>query len=133
MPEFPKYEETYEYKNNGILDDIAYVNVKKELGDVRSNNNEISRIAYENRDDLASQIDSISPEIVFCCYTFRAYKNIYNAEHTVKLAEKLYEHRGRIIIDFYHPANRRGYKDLYGELSKILRQKEFPTKQGGKA
>lgn len=127
VPEFPDLEETYEYRDNdGMLDEIAYVNVKKELGEVRSDDKAIARIALENKEALASQIDSISPEIVFCCYTFRAYKNIYKTEQTVKLANGLHAHRDRIIIDFYHPTNRTEYRDLYDKLSEILRQKEFP-------
>lgn len=130
VPEFPDLNETYEYRyNDGMLDEIAYVNVKKELGEVKSDDNAIARIALENKEALASQIDTISPEIVFCCYTFRAYKNIYHTEHMAELAYGLRGHRDRIVIDFYHPANRRGYEDLYNELSKILKQKEFPTRR----
>lgn len=132
VPAFPDLSETYEYRdNNGMLDDIAYVNVNKELGEVVSDDNKIATIAFENQEALAAQIDSISPEIVFCCYTSRAYRNIYSTESPEELAYGLCSHRDRVIIDFYHPANRRGYEDLYGELSQILRQKEFPTKRWG--
>jgi hypothetical protein len=142
VPSFLKLEDTYEFRENGgLLDDIAYVNVKKELGGVTSKDSQISNVAYANRESLSSQIDSISPEIVFCCYTIKAYRHIYTNEELEKIGDKVFRHRERIIIEFFHPSIRRApapcrgrgyfYEDLYGQLSQILSQpaflREFPT------
>jgi hypothetical protein len=130
VPEYPELGNIKENRqqNNGLLDEIAYVNVNKVLGDTKSNNRCISQIALVNSASLSLQIDEIAPQIVFCCYTLPAYRNIYHCDPLEKIGTRIYRHRTRVVIDFYHPSNRRGYHDLYDDLATSLGQEVF-TKQ----
>ena len=71
--------------NNGILDEIAYVNICKRLGDTRSDNGVILKVARENKVSLSQQIDKISPDIVFCCKTFDPYCAIYDDSDDIRV------------------------------------------------
>jgi len=122
VPPLPKLSDTKEWKdNNGVLDEIAYVNICKRLGDTISDNRIIRKVAEENRKTLSKQINDIGPDIVFCCYTFKPYCAIYNELGIIReISQGVYVHEQRIVIDFFHPSNRRRDEDLYNQLASIL-------------
>ena len=128
VPPYPSDEEIKEYRiNNGYLDEIAYVNFNKKLGESTSDNGLIARIASANRNALSNQINSIAPKVVYCCRTnLNAYKAIYPDARIENLAQDIYTHNQRFIITFYHPSYwciRR--ERLYQMLSDILSQPAF--------
>jgi hypothetical protein len=128
VPPYPLLEDTKEHRTNkGILNEIAYVNFNKKLGESRSDNGSIARIASENRNDLSTQIDSIRPTVVYCCRTnFNAYQAIYPDAKIEKLAQDIYVHNQRFIITFYHPSYWAiGRECFYQMLSDILSQPAF--------
>jgi hypothetical protein len=128
VPEYPSDGELKEYRtNNGYLDEIAYVNFNKKLGQSTSDNGLIARVASENRNALSNQIDTIAPTVVYCCRTnFNAYQAIYPDARIENLAQNIYTHNQRFIITFYHPSYwfiRR--ERLYQMFSGILSQPTF--------
>jgi hypothetical protein len=125
VPEYTEVDTDEFRTNNRILDDIAYVNVNKKLGGSKSDDRVITKIAFDNRLTLGKQIDEIDPTVVFCCYTQNAYRAIYEPAEFQVVANDIYFHKNRFVIQFYHPSNRRTPEDLYEELSSILRQEAF--------
>jgi hypothetical protein len=106
VPPYPLLEETKEHlTNNRFLDEIAYVNFNKKLGESKSDNQLIARIASENRNALSKQIDTIKPTVVYCCRSnFNAYQAIYPDARIENLAQDIYNHNQRFVITFYHPS-----------------------------
>jgi hypothetical protein len=91
-----------------LLSSIAFVNVKKQNGESLSNNDIIAQYAIKDGIFLKKQIEIINPEIIICCYTMSSYEKIYSVEKSNfhQYTEGIYFHENRVIIDFYHPANR---------------------------
>jgi hypothetical protein len=129
VPPYPtSWKDTKEHQtNNGYLDEIAYVNFKKKLGESTSDSGLIARIASENRKALSTQIDTIKPTVVYCCRTnFNAYQAIYPDDKIENLAQDIYTHNQRFIITFYHPSYWFiGPERLYQLFSDILSQPAF--------
>jgi hypothetical protein len=102
------YKELTNPEQLDLLSSIAFVNVKKENGESISNNDKIAQYAIDDRCFLKKQIEIINPEIIICCYTMQSYENIYSLEKSKfhRYTEGVYFHENRVIIDFYHPANR---------------------------
>jgi hypothetical protein len=128
VPPYPTLEETSEYqKNDGYLDEIAYVNFNKKLGESRTDNQFIARIASENRHVLSKQIDTIEPTVVYCCRSnFNAYQAIYPDARIENLAQDIYRHKQRFLITFYHPSYWVIPRErLYQMFSDILSQPAF--------
>lgn len=107
---------------------VAYVNVKKNaVNNPQSQSNDIQKYANNDKDFLSKQIDMIKPNVVVCCgdLQINRYRDIYNlwkpnAELLKQLADRLYTHNGRIVIDFYHPSiYNKNFEDLFNELKAI--------------
>jgi len=94
-----------EAQNDYILNDIAYVNVKKQC-DNKTKTNDGEILEYANRDKqlLETQIELINPDIVFCNpVTFKAYSIIFGNQ-LIKLNDVCYKHNNRLILNFRHPS-----------------------------
>ena len=111
--------------NNYLLKDIAYVNIKKRNFNLPTSENvDISNYAKSDKELLRQQIDLINPNVVLCCgitHQFLRYKMFYENDILEQLGEYCYKHKNRLVIDFYHPACRKGYATyslLYNDLAK---------------
>jgi hypothetical protein len=97
----------------------SYVNIKKQCDNKpTSNNKEIAKFALNDKNFLIEQIDLINPDVIYCAGTFGSYKILDDT--LAPISEKIYKSNNRIVIDFLHPAHRKGYKtfkDLYDLLS----------------
>ena len=98
-----------------ILNDIAYINLKKTSGNSGSYEPEI-RAAYKtNKEMIWLQINTIKPDIVICGGTYKFIKN------DIKLLSK----NQSAFISNNHP-NLRGHKrdaDYYNEIMTEIKQK----------
>jgi hypothetical protein len=116
---------------------IALVEVKKvNEGRRTSSPKEILKYAANDSKFLKEQIELIQPEVIFCCYTSNAYEEIYPNEPweekiccvPAKWNPKGHcscdKHRGRLVIDFYHPSQRirDRDKDLFEMLCEMIQK-----------
>ncbi|WP_143525186.1 hypothetical protein [Labilibacter marinus] len=126
--EFMDKNELPEVKfNQNILDDIAYVNIKKKCDNkTKSNDGEIFSFAIEDKELLIEQIELINPNIVLCNHiTFRSYCHLYGDE-IEKLNEVCYKHNDRLILNFRHPSYfqiKGGRKTHFSDLKSALLDK----------
>ena len=101
-----------------VIKDIALVEVKKtNQGRRTSERKEIHAFADRDKTFLRDQIEIIQPDVVVCCGTGDAYESIIYGNEAWKPIEssqvsftndenntrQCYSHRGRLVIDFYHP------------------------------
>ncbi len=117
-----------EAKNDYIINDIAYVNIKKKhQNKTKSENADIIQYAKADKELLIKQIDLISPDIVFCDKTtFNAYNILYGKLD--KLNNNCYKHNNRLIISYYHPSYfqiKGGRETLFYNLQTILSDNIF--------
>ena len=129
---FPAAEDLPEVRFKGDrLDDIAYINIKKSIGTSQSHNKEIQSFAVRDQEFLREQIDGASPQVVLCGGTFWSYHVLYDKLESVsKLADKVYIHNNRLVIDFFHPgyfAAKGGERGLYDQLFQILNSPKVAT------
>jgi len=107
----------------------AIVNIKKSAGVSTSDKKDLIAWAEKDRDFLNKQIELINPEIILCGNTCdillkkifqeRNYKDVYVSHYC-------FEYRDITIIDFWHPARKKGRefefcKKLYDDYSDYLR------------
>ena len=121
--DFIPKEKLPEASNSYILNDIAYVNIKKECENKsKSDDTDINKYAQNDKALLKEQIDLISPNIIFCsATTYKAYINLYN--DITKLNNNCFKHNNRLIIKYYHPSYfqiKGGRKTLFNNLKNIL-------------
>jgi len=109
-------------EGNELLMSIAVVNVKKSKGVSLSNYWDLDEYLVHDKLRLKRQIDLINPDIILCGKMFNYYKALYSNEKFEKIEEttKCYMHNDRLVIDFWHFANRGGKQDTYMELCDIL-------------
>ncbi|MCW3805739.1 hypothetical protein [Plebeiibacterium marinum] len=116
--ELPEAQKDY------VLNDIAYVNVKKQC-DNKTKTSDSEILEYANRDKqlLVSQIELINPDIVFCnSVTLKVYLIMYGDQLT-KLNDICYKHNNRLILNFRHPSyfqiaggRQTHFSDLYNAI-----------------
>lgn len=113
----PLIEKISFIKENEV-NSIAYVNLKK-CNENKSASDPRNILDYvkDDCDFLQRQIELINPEIILCGQTFNFYKEIFSSE---MISEKVYRTNNRLIIDFYHPACRIGYKETFQRLTDII-------------
>ena len=102
---FISTSELPESQQNYILNDIAYVNIKKQCDNkTKTNDSEILQYALGDKDLLIEQIDLINPDVIFCNpITFKAYSNIYENKLEA-LNEICFKYDNRLILKFRHPS-----------------------------
>jgi hypothetical protein len=106
---------------NKLIRRVATINIKKSKGKSVSDNNELNNYLNHDGSLLKQQIELINPNIIMCGKVFHFYKNLYNTDKFIKLTEKAYLHNDRLIIDFWHFANRKKKELVFMELQKILK------------
>jgi hypothetical protein len=113
------------------LEEVAYINVKKKAESKPiSYDPDIQRHLDEDWEFLNRQIEIIAPDIVFCCGTFKYLRRKIELE---QINQRVY-HRGHLlVVDFYHPSARRGYKanfDLLHETLSLVPEKYIQRIRG---
>lgn len=104
---FPTYQKADESKKKDALLSSAVINIKKSNGQRSSKDDDLSRYAASDREELINQIDIISPSIVVMGGT----KDLVD-KHVINLGNPLYEEGNiriykvneRVFIEYYHPA-----------------------------
>ncbi len=101
-----------------LLKSIAIMNLKKSDGKSHTDMSELNKYAKTDSEFLKKQIEFISPDIIVCGSTLTALDNgLYNGQ--IKKKKKnddwfyyanIFPDRETLIIDYYHPAARRGNK-----------------------
>ena len=109
-------------EGNELLMSIAIVNIKKSKGVSLSNYQDLDAYVIHDQSRLRKQIDLINPDIILCGKMFNYYKFIYSNDKFEKIEEttKCFMHNDRLVIDFWHFANRGIKQDTYKELCGIL-------------
>ncbi len=107
----PYREDIDKNKNNEWLNKIAVVNIKKSSGQSESDFNEILAYAEYDKNELKKQIEIIDPDIIICGYTIEALDIIFDTSIRKNRCDNWFYYptldgRKRLVIDYYHPANR---------------------------
>jgi hypothetical protein len=113
------YKDAEAIKENQV-NSIAYINIKKnaECKSV-SNNDDLLNYIEADKSYIEKQIELVNPQIILCGGTYSLYNKICPSE---PVSSGVYlSNDGRLIIEFYHPSNRKGYENCYNELHQILR------------
>lgn len=106
---------------NKLLRGIAAVNVKKSNGETLSDYTNLEEYLHHDKLRLKEQIDLIAPDIVICGNIFNYYKYLYNRTGFKKLETKYcFSHGDRLVIDFWHFANRKDQLEVYDEFCEVI-------------
>ncbi len=120
IPQYDKKKLPEVMNNDGVLDAVAHLNVKKTLGNSTSNGGDIMQYAKKDSSYLSQQIDLICPNVVVCDkVTINAYKKIYLNDSITQVGEWEHYHKDRLIVYHYHPSYFQmtgGKKSIFNEL-----------------
>ena len=118
----PNYPDLTWEEGNELLCGTAVVNLKKSNGIPNSNYSDIDFYFNNDKSRLKKQIDIINPDIVLCGRVFNYYRAIYESDNLsiIQDSEKCYFHGNRVIINFWHFANRIGKVPVFNELIQII-------------
>lgn len=100
------------------VNSIAYVNLKK-----CNENNSISKLQnireYVLNDNLflKRQLELINPDIILCCGTMKFYKELFSSQF---ISQNVYRTKDWLVVDFYHPSCRIGYKKTFDLLCTFI-------------
>lgn len=128
-PDYSTTDKLSEASREYILNDIAYVNIKKNCENkTRTNSSDIITYAKNDRQYLIKQIDLINHDVIFCSETtFRAYK-ILHSEYLLQLNTICNRHDNRLIINYKYPSYFQisgGRKTLFNNLKNSLLEIDF--------
>jgi hypothetical protein len=121
LPNFQESLRVKEFPN----DSVAYVNLKKNVvqnersKNTNSNGKDLQHYVDNDTEYLRSQIDLIDPDVIFCCSTFNYFQQLYPDNKFYN--SRLYKVGDRIIIDYFHPSNRRSYSSEFEQLSSLCK------------
>jgi hypothetical protein len=120
--EIPEYPSLTWKEGNELLSKIAIVDIKKSNGQTLSNYSNLDIFFEHDKERLKRQIDLINPKIVICGRVFNYYKALYNKDNFTQIQniDKCYIHQDRLIIDFWHFANRKPNEETYYELCDFI-------------
>ena len=109
-------EENNENRRKYYLKKIGVINLKKTSGGYTSNDKEISRAAFENRNLIKKQVDLYDPDIIICCGTDDDFVTNYLESKLVnwKMTKRGIQYikcNNKIIVSFAHPEAR--IRDAY--------------------
>ena len=109
--DYPDIDDFYEDHNDGgySLANVAYVNIKKELGCSWSSYADLKRFARRDRDYLNEQIDLCDPDVIVCCGTYDIYaRHICDGDIPYgSQSEPVWDSvNERIVIDWCHPSGK---------------------------
>lgn len=102
-----------------ILRSVAVVNVKKSEGMSESDYGDLLDYVEADRDLLREQIEMLDPDVIVCCNYSSFLRAVYGAgiterrkvddagliDHERMLENGYIVFQGRIVLDYYHPAN----------------------------
>lgn len=112
-PQLTKEEKT------GLLRTVSVVNVKKSNGNSGSKYDDLLNFAQEDSDFLKRELDIIDPDVIVCGHNSSLLRLLYGAtvnENNQVSPDGLIDEgfmrengyaflNGKILIDYYHPAN----------------------------
>ncbi len=121
-----RYKELSSDEANNCLRQIAILNLKKSNGKSSSQMDDIGNYAKHDADLIQREIELISPNVIVCGYTFEALNSVLNSPFNKSKAycDNWYyrDTRGRIFLDYYHPANHYPALMNYYGLTAIYQQ-----------
>jgi len=125
--EDPDIGEFYDSHNDDgySLSNVAYVNIKKGNGRPSSNWADLKRYARRDRDFLNEQVDLLDPDVIVCCHTYRLYaENVCDGDipYGGQMSPVYDEVNDRIVLDWYHPAERSSDNADFWEFKKLCEQ-----------
>lgn len=114
-------------KRKEILNSIGVINIKKEIGSSKSNNEELEKYTKNNSNQIKEQIDIYDPEIIICCGTSYLYKNfIYNGEEKWNRSsygvDYIERKEGKYVISWKHPQWRVSANMMYYPLIESIKE-----------
>lgn len=123
-------------EKTALLKTISVINVKKSNGNVQSDYSDLQRYADEDRDLLKAELDILKPNVIVCGNNSSLLRMLYGAtlQENGKVSsdgvidsEFMYRNGfavadGKIIIDFYHPANQYPAKLNYYTVCSLYQQ-----------
>jgi hypothetical protein len=100
-----------------VLQNIAYINVKKIGGGAKSNDLEVNEHYQKNKELLLEQIDEFNPDVIIFGNTYHYFKddlklNQMNVFGTCHATAK----DNRIYLSAYHPNARMKQKDYFDDI-----------------
>jgi hypothetical protein len=98
-------------------DNLFKKNAERDKGE-KSYDNDLMNYAIQDKDYLIEQIRLIDPNIILCCSTFEFAKKLY-PDFTI-ITDKVIYVDGKILINFFHPSNRKSYASQFNQLTEIL-------------
>jgi hypothetical protein len=123
---FPEGIEQLSYEQKHLaLRSIAFINVKKASGNSKADLNVVSQYITESRDLLHQQINSISPNLIVCCFRQDHYVESLFQLKMERAESGAYSYGnwdGIPVINFYHPSSRKKKKFLYEQLQIAVAQ-----------
>lgn len=116
--EIKEYYPSIYDENKELIKSIAVMNLKKSNGKSHTDMSELGEYAKADSDFIKQQIKLISPNVIVCGYTLSTLdKNVYDGKikYDKNCDDWFYftnEFTGKetLVIDYYHPAARKGNK-----------------------
>ena len=123
-----------EYRTS-ILKRVAFINIKKEGGDNQADANELIDAAKRDKENIKTQIEMYSPDIVICCgrngksnaSILREYVLTSNVSEWKQLTNSIYYYNFKCqgkkqipIVSFFHPQMRGGHKNFEKKYNLML-------------
>lgn len=99
-------------KPNEWLKQIAIMNIKKSGGKSSSDYREIMSYAEADKEELLKELELIDPDIIVCGGTSDDLDYLFDGTLKANICDNWYYYntylgnKERLIIDYYHPANR---------------------------
>jgi hypothetical protein len=110
----------YEYREKPV-NSVAYINIKKFCENKsNSNHNDLFEYARRDKEFLLKQMEIANPDIIYCGGTKSLFDELYKSH---EIEDRVYLANKRIIVDYYHPSCRKGYKTA-NELYLLLTKKK---------
>lgn len=121
-----RYTELDWHTANELLSHIAVMNLKKSNGTSNSNDEDLKKYADEDCGLLVHQLELINPTIIICGSTFSLLNDALNLGFDKKNHHNdnwyYWDTKGRLCLDFYHPANQYPALLNYYAIASIYQQ-----------
>lgn len=94
---------------------IAYINIRKTSGGVRTNKKPFDAHASEFAPFIRKQVELIKPDVVVLCGTYNQVKR-YVFPELKKVSERVHVNEDVVFINAFHPAARKTSAMLYHQV-----------------